>query len=379
METIETTITNFKNDPSIDKIVIENTNYILNSNDNRKYIHELCGKFNIYSKSSNINNTKIITITKNILDLPVVITDDDRAMFIKDFKLPITIPKEPYFSYFINSFDPLLSTKHKYGLLVDAINKLQSQNITLKHYSYTLIDKITDVIKQTSQYKDFIDCKDYKIDKFPSNKNIYTGNVTDKYYISIDIRTANFTSVKFFNKGLVLGCDDWQTLIKSFTDIEYFIQSKHFRQVVFGKVNGIMSKCVVIQKYLTKYLHDILVNNGVIITGVSNDEIVIETTKETMKDDMEKINKCIQMLPNTMTNIWKIVTFTLSSINNSVSFLKTILDNDTFEKVGIEIRNTDKDFYPQVYKYVMGIPLEPYDMKFGNKGFVCNYDEPYFL
>lgn len=237
-----------------------------------------------------------------------------------------------------------------------------------------MIDKIGKAFIETSCYNDFVNFKDYKIDKFPPKKNIYGGNITNKHYISIDMKTANFTSMKFFNKEMVLGFDDWQTLIKSFTDIEYFIQSKHFRQIVFGNIKGVASKIVTIQKYLTKYLHDAL-QNHITITSVSHDEIIIETTQETIKSDMECINKCITTLPENMANIWKIVTFTVSSINNSVYNLKTILDNNTFEKLNFEIRNTDKDFYPQVYKYVMGIDVTPYDMKFMNKGFVCTYDK----
>lgn len=127
MDTIESTIITFKNDNTNTILIIENTDYILNNNENRKAIHKLCNTNNLFSKSSNDNNTKIITITKSPLDLPIIISDEDKATFLRDYKLPITITKDPYFTYFINLYDDMLSTKHKYGLLVDAITKLHAQ------------------------------------------------------------------------------------------------------------------------------------------------------------------------------------------------------------------------------------------------------------
>ena len=178
---------------------------------------------------------------------------------------------------------------------------------------------------------------------FLKKKKIFSRKYKNKIYISLDIITANFTAIKFFDPELVLGFANWKELIKSFTDIEYFIQSKHFRQIVFDRFSSTMKRVTSIQKYLTNYLYQILKSQNIPLEGASHDEIIISSDKDTLKSHIEKINICLNELPKNMQNIWKVVPFELSSICNTPSYVKKILDPITLEipensKLKIQIR-----------------------------------------
>ena len=77
-------------------------------------------------------------------------------------------------------------------------------------------------------------------------------------------------------------------------------------------------------------------------------------------------------LPANMKNIWKIVPFSLVPLGFSNIFIKKNLKDNS-----IEIKNIDKDFFAQAYKYFIGKPVSPNDMKAMKDGYIITYDEPY--
>lgn len=56
------------------------------------------------------------------------------------------------------------------------------------------------------------------------------------YFVSVDIRSANFTSMKYYHPQLTLGCSSWEELVSKFTDVKFFTAIKIFRQKVFWLV-----------------------------------------------------------------------------------------------------------------------------------------------
>jgi hypothetical protein len=55
---------------------------------------------------------------------------------------------------------------------------------------------------------------------------------TGEFYISLDLRSANFNSLRWLDSKIVLDKPTWRDLLADFTDEEYFFQSKAFRQKV---------------------------------------------------------------------------------------------------------------------------------------------------
>ncbi len=369
--TMEILLENFKN--SIEKqFIIDSDSCPISTRKERSIVHDLCNKMGLFTKSSGSGDQKIITVYKEQSMILFEITDDDRTSFIRDYRLPIVINFEPYFSYFVKLYDSIYSTDQKYALLVDAVDQLNKIRKSLQSYAHELSDQIGSELIKVPAYKDFASSTKYNVKEFPNSKNIYAVKCnTELVYISLDIRTANFTALKFVDPELVLNCQTWDQLIRKFTSIEYFIQSKYFRQITFGKIGPIMKRVSSIQKYLTNEFYN-KIKNGVNVEGASNDEIIISSTTETLETDLNFIRNALIEMPVHMQNIWKIIPFTLVSIGNSKSFVKKNLNDDT-----IEIKNTDKDFYAQALKYYLGQKLEPLDMKGMKNGFIITYDEKY--
>jgi hypothetical protein len=346
---------------------------ILNEEESQK-IHQWCAEFGCSVTTEEwIDKQKwsIMTIVKSYTKKP---TEADMKSLIKDFALPIPISKEPYFSYFVDLYDSFLQTKKKYELLVDAINHPEIGSKTIKSYALTLADRIGNAIKGSPGFETFKDSKLYTAKNGVSkSSDIYVKCKEERVYISIDIRTANFTAMKFFDPLLVLDSDTWNDLIRKFTSIEYFIQSKHFRQIVFGRIGPAMKRINSIQRYLTAELSSKL-KDQVVIEHVSDDEIIINSTIEMFEKDMQLCQSIIETLPENM-QVWKIIPFSLVQLGKSEAVIKrNLLTNAT------EIRHINKDLYAQCFRYYNGQDMTPSDLKFTSQhGFLCSFDEHLFI
>ena len=272
----------------------------------RIIVHEICEKKGLFSESVGEGSSKKMIIKREKgLIVTREISDEERKLFIKDYNLPIPVYREPYFSYFIELFDEMYDTKRKLKILTDAVVELKTQGKKLKATSYEIMELIVSKIKSLPAYTKFTTTSgEYPNVVLPKNTNIW--NVHQKefpaYYISCDIKKANFNAMKFYDPELVLGSATWEELISKYTSIPYFIESKHFRQIVFGNLKG--KRISAIERHLQSYLYN-LVKDVVNVSGkMSDDEFIIRTTKDSIAEDVRIINSILATLPENMQGIW---------------------------------------------------------------------------
>lgn len=341
----------------------------------RQTIHAFCELNGLYSKSSGEGEKRIITVYRNKPEYVVAeITEEHRKHFIKAFGLPIPVTKKQYFEYYLELFDDLYDTKQKYDLLVQAVNTLANRNKQLHDYALELCNIIASEIKNTDSYQELVAnnilfSTTTNLKDLPGQTHIYKVP-TSKMYISLDIIKANFNCLKWKDNALVLGCDTWEDLVKKFTDIEYFIQAKYFRQFVFGNLNH--KKIESIQKYLQKILYNMIKDHVTVQGCLGSDEIIISTTNETINTDIKCITKIISQMPEQMKNIWRITAFTLEPLGKSSSYVKKDFITGKFE-----IKNIEKDFYAQAYKFYKKEPVNQNDLKAMKDNYVITYEEYY--
>ena len=202
--------------------------------------------------------------------------------FVKDYKLPIQVVQEPYFSYFMNLYDSQYKTKEKFKLLEESRNKFNSDDEFLEEY-YKIRDKVITTIKALPEYKIYneMDMKHFDIlnYNFPKHDIFNMSNV-GKYFISIDLKKANFQALKWLNPELVLNCDSYKEFLSKFTDLEYMHNSKYLREVIFGNMNP--KRQVKVEKYMTNKILSLLLEYNTIkeneIRMFSNDELIFEKT-----------------------------------------------------------------------------------------------------
>lgn len=57
------------------------------------------------------------------------------------------------------------------------------------------------------------------------------------FYISVDVKKGNFTTLNSAYPGLFDDCNDWESFVAQMTPSKFIQKSKHFREKIFGKLN----------------------------------------------------------------------------------------------------------------------------------------------
>lgn len=89
-------------------------------------------------------------------------------------------------------------------------------------------------IKSRREYARFLETDIIADEAYRDNDNqktVYTSTNDNKVFISIDMRKANFSSLRCFG---VFNEDTWEEFLSKFTDDEHILNSKYIRQVILG-------------------------------------------------------------------------------------------------------------------------------------------------
>lgn len=395
MDTIIQNLENFKN-ASDDIFTITELN-----STQRRQVHEHCKRLNLCSTSSDPLSTglKNITVTKSTNDVTFIPTDLDITLS-EYFKFPIWVSKEltiksiklfsEYFKVPIATYDPqhliyfieLYSTTHdaytKFKIFTDAIIEFGSFG-AFNSYRMQLIIKISADISKVYQNKlTDIKKKDTKCKELPPTTSIYSSTTNGEYvpYISLDEITANFNSYYYLEPALFQNHDNWADFISTYTSVPFFKQSKHFRQLILGNVGN--KKCEPVQKYFMSELFAKLKCMVDVRGKLGTDEMIVNTTFETIISDVDKINKCIQELPSSMHRVWRITPFCIKNIPDSLFFEKRpiSMDDTHIDYSTFELKNVNRDYHSQAHKYILGMQSTPEDllaMKNDYSITQCNY------
>lgn len=211
-------------------------------------------------------------------------TNKLKERFCKDMNIPIRVFEEPYFESRLKLYDKQYETVSKYEMFKALVEKFGNEENYLEVYN-KLKDSIINFLEETEGMKRFkeVDMNQFKVvnEGFPKN-DIYKQTFDGRVFISIDMRKANFTALKHFDKGIVGNCDTYEDFMGMFTDEEYFKQSKYIRQVVFGNQNP--KRQTTYEKFLMdSVLTELLkfTKDKKDIVFFSNDEIVVDVTDKT--------------------------------------------------------------------------------------------------
>ncbi|MFJ8531129.1 hypothetical protein [Bacillus sp. NPDC094106] len=298
--------------------------------------------------------------------------------FVKDFSLPIKVFQEPYFSYYLDLYDETHQTKQKYNMFKDAVERHGGERGFMDYYNQLKV-KVTNTIKQTNAFDIFNHdrLEEYEVQKHSfSKQNIYQKENVGKVFVSVDLKTANFQALKWYDNSLVLGMDSYEDLIKIFTDEKYLMQSKYIRQVIFGNLNP--KKQIKIEEYLTYSILQVLLQDDVCkeedVKMLSRDEIIFEIPKEkAISFNGSAIESFIgDWFENELCV--KVTVFQLVSAGKY--FAKRFADyamgySDEYKFVCVP--NIE---FPQIYKDFYNMPLNEKDLVFYHEGRLAKFLEP---
>lgn len=289
--------------------------------------------------------------------------------FIKDFSLPIQLIQMPYFEYYISLYDKVYNSKEKWKLFTDTLNKLGG---TEQFYAENkkVQDSIIHAISQTEIYKKFnYDRLDeYNVKLNISKNNVFNNQNDGKLFISIDLKKANFYSLKYYDNNLVLNTENYNQLISKFTNLEYIKQSKYIRQIIFGNLNP--KKQQKIQKYIMSKLLNVMLKyfDKNKILNVSHDEIVVMIDSINIDD---KFYNEIYSYCNDLGIPINIELFKLKQLKPYKYFVKEIYNTNK-----IDFKCCPSIYMPQIYKYYFNDNMNKYDFYFLYENSVAKFVEP---
>lgn len=296
-----------------------------------------------------------------------------KSRFVSDYKLPIQLIQEPYFSYFIELYNEQYKTKEKLDLLLDAINYFGEQEEFLEYY-YQIRDKIIFQIQHSPAYYDFTMAPlgNYDVpDRGFSQNHVFIPPNIGRTLLSIDLTNANYQALKWVNPEIVLNTSTYAKMVQKFTGIEYFSNSKYLRQVIFGALNP--KRQVKIERAMTEQILILMLSKGFDnkILSVSADEVVIDVSTLTL-DNSSAVVYAEQLKKEIEKKLGFITDVEIYKLN---AMQETYYVKEFISQEGYELKCIPIEFHAQIFKHYNKMPLTEYDLCFYYQKQVASFME----
>ena len=305
-------------------------------------------------------------------------SDKIKAYFVKDYALPIHILEEPYFSYFLELYEPLFECKSKYKMLLQAIENYGSEKNFIQKY-HQIQEDIIKNIKETSAFEKYINLE---LDQYPylgsqwhKKARVYRTENHNKQFISLDLIKANYFVMQFVDPNLVLNTKTYSELIGTFSDEPYFQNSKYFRQVIFGNLSPKRQQHI--QKHIMGQIDQKIIEKCEIeadwIDCSTADELTIQIPSKIDSNTLvEQINSTIKSDLKQFQHMIRIENYSLKQIKESNFYIKHHKNGQ------IQFKNVPKVYFAQCYKYYTRQPIEDWDLVFQYENHLAKFLNPVF-
>lgn len=304
-----------------------------------------------------------------------------KERFCKDCNIPLRLYQEPYFTSRIILYDKFYNTLSKWCIFTDELKKYNNEQDYFEEYN-----KVKDAailsIKESEAYQMF-NAED--MNKFvvthrnlPS-KDIFKPSNDGRVFISIDMRKANFSSLKYYgdciSKSMFGDVSTWEDFISLFTENKHIVDSKYIRQVILGNCNPkrhITYEKHIMDRVLTsmeKYcMEDIIV-------FYSNDEIVYDLTDMCESNKLYKlyyVKELIeQKLEEEFTIPFRVELFSLHRICGTDGYVKRIYNHDN--EYTYDFKCLDNYMLPFVLRYFLKEDINKSDRMFYQNGLLAEF------
>lgn len=311
--------------------------------------------------------------------------------FISDYKLPIPLINEKYFFYHLALYQEDYNSLEHYIELLDMIGEKYGGdcNKFLEDY-YNVRDKIITTIVESEAFQKFntMDMNVFTIKDKPNitSNNIYKQTNIGKFFISVDLKKANFQTLRNIDKNIVFGADTYEDLIGKFTDLDYIKESKYSRQIIWGKCNP--KRHITAEKYFITRIYKKVIEQFPYLSdkcvSLSNDEMIFNVeflfyndklTCFTLRERIEKIAKEIGFEVH-------VEFFHLKGYNlvfkESRSVRKTFFMKDYFCTDGkFKLIGVPLQYHSICYKLYKGKELNEIDYHFDYEGMNARFCEEF--
>lgn len=294
-----------------------------------------------------------------------------KARFCKDCNLTIRIFQEPYFTERLKLYDKFFHTMEKWERFKGELEKYDCEQDYFEEYN-RVKDAAILSIKDSDGYKRFNqdDMGTYPLtNRGLSTHDIFHDSNDKGSFISIDMKKANFSSLKHYDSGIFGEVDSWEEFIGMFTSNQHIIQSKYIRQVILGNCNP--KRQVTYEKFLMDRVLSAL-NCKERVVFFSNDEIVLNVSDTEGRDKAALVER-IQESTKRQEIPLRVELFTLHKIGGTHGFCKKIYKSDG--KFSIELKGLDNFYMPFVLRKFQGEEVADNDRVFYHQGLLSKFME----
>lgn len=301
--------------------------------------------------------------------------------FCRLYKINIPIKEE--FDYYIRVL--LRSSEYNSTDLEKKINDfVQLENLaelnnfpSVSKLKMHCLDTVAEYIKATSAYAALLE---KELPKKALNTKDWTSGVADhELLMSIDFKSANYSVLKTFDSvGELKG--SWRELCESLLIPEALIESKSFRQIVFGNTAPKRYQCFQHNHIMTivdelKNSYSVLEEN---LLFISHDEIVVKISSDlNVVDEVLRIKSEIEkiILDNNINMPIHHRVFNLEKIgkNKYVKNHFDILDGALSFKYQSLLGIPGNKFFMYFKKHILKEPIEKRDLYFMNDGELASW------
>lgn len=308
-----------------------------------------------------------------------------KERFCKDCNIPIKIFQEPYFTDRLKLYNSFYNTLERWDRFVKWLNQYNCEQDYFEEYN-KVKDTAINFIKDSKAYNLFIT---YDMNKFeiknkglPSN-SVFKPSNHGKTFISIDMRKANFSSLKHFGdtigESMFDNCYSWEDFMCLFTLNEHIIESKYIRQVILGNCNP--RRHITYEKHLMDQVVSLLAEKFDGITDIdkivsfTNDEIIYEVNPKIYSSFAIEIASHTKKIlsDNNIKIPLKVEPFTLYKIQGVDGYYKAINLEDN--KQLIDFKCLDNYMLPFVLRTFRGEQITESDKVFYHEGLLSKFIE----
>lgn len=300
--------------------------------------------------------------------------------FVKDYNLPINIFNDEMFSYYRELYKDFWPHEAE-NLLNKEIERFNGNvDMWLEDCGH-LRDTIIETLENSDAYKGFNSCDLSKYDIPNMNigeHSLYTEETDGKFFISIDLKKANFQALKHVG---ILASATYEDFIKYFGGSDYFAGSKYLRQVIFGKLNP--KRQIKVEKYLIYQTHEMFLNfiDGFTLYSINSDELVYKVNdnlKLPLKEELRLFQNIVKAKLGIEVRVELVTIKRLPIVNSNGNKVDAYVRTNvhTGEEV---LKKASTTFFPQIYKLWKGMEINEKDLTFFFEDQLATFNKPLIL
>ena len=333
-------------------------------------IHNMTESFsNLCSLSLAVLGTKhkkVQIIRNGIEEKKPELTSEAIRFFSLYARVPLPNCDPQFLDYYLKGLDTYFDCLKFFSLFNRALAQMHFHE--LKSEATRVREEVIAYIKANEEYSKFVGMKIEIPTGIMTKSKLYHQQHKNQWFVSIDVKSANYRVLRKFCPKLA--DTEWKEFISKFTKTEFLIESKYFKEVIFGELGH--GKIMKLPLLFVDEVRKMVESDSNLIDTMekvfcSEDEIVYKVDENF---DVMSLEKSVESL---LPGHFRVEKYKLSQIGQLSYFVREF----TFGKK--DFKNIPKKFIMQCLKYYEHQQITEIDRKFADEdGMIATYDKDIF-